>query len=272
MVRVGALKVLAEYGLHDARPGWSVTRTATEGHLPAHQPHDSRSVRLFRRAGKVARHGGHPAVRTAELSDRQVRMVEQVFEDEIASVLAPLAVPAPDKFPPLANQVLVVGVRLKTAAGSRYVVIPFGGSTHRFLTLYSEGGYAYLLLEDAVSMFLDRMFPHEEVLECVPFRLTCHADAGVRQDLAGDLLSLLSPDAKQDRRKRLRATGNRRACQSGIPAVHPAGGDTSRTRTASSRIPGPLDLAAFAQLHDLLGFRKTQVRCLAAATLARSST
>ena len=39
----------------------------------------------------------------AELSDRQVRMVEQVFEKEITSVLAPLAVPTPDKLPSLAE-------------------------------------------------------------------------------------------------------------------------------------------------------------------------
>ena len=68
------------------------------------------------------------------------------------------------------------------------VIIPFGPATHRFLTLYSEGGYAYLLLEDAVAMFVDRLFPNEEVLECIPFRLTRHADAAVRRDLAGDLL------------------------------------------------------------------------------------
>ena len=75
---------------------------------------------------------------------------------------------------------IVVGVRLKTPTGSRVVVIPFGASVRiRFLTLYSEGGYAYLLLEDAVTMFVERLFPSEEVLECVPFRLTRDADAEV---------------------------------------------------------------------------------------------
>ena len=104
-------------------------------------------------------------------------MVEQVFENEISSVLSPLAVPTPDRFPALgqpgAGRRRAAAGRPREAATS---CIPFGPATHRFLTLYSEGGYAYLLLEDAVSMFLDRMFPHEEVLECVPFRLTRHAD------------------------------------------------------------------------------------------------
>jgi polyphosphate kinase len=192
--------------------------------------------------------------RPEAMSDRQVRMVQQVFETEISSVLSPLAVATPEQFPPLANQTLIVGIRLKRAAGHRVVIIPFGPATHRFLTLYSEGGYAYLLLEDAVAMFVDRLFPGEDVLECLPFRLTRHADAGVRQDLAGDLLRHL-PQAVDDTPASdcVRLEIDQRASaelRDFILASSPT------PTPCVFEVSGPIDLAAFAQLHGLLGFEK----------------
>ncbi|MBM4088332.1 MAG: polyphosphate kinase 1 [Planctomycetes bacterium] len=192
--------------------------------------------------------------RPEELSDRQVRMAEQIFDTEIASILAPLAVTSPDQFPPLANQSLVIGVRLRTPGGSRYVVIPFGSSTPRLLTMYAEGGHAFLLLEDAVAMFVDRMFPNEEVLECLPFRITRHAEREVREDRAGDLIALL-PDAAQDvpTNDCIRLEVDDRATQAFIDFIL-AGSHV--TTMCVFLIPGPIDLAGFAPLYNLPGFEK----------------
>ena len=46
-----------------------------------------------------------------------------------------------------------------------------------------------MLLEDAVRILVDRFFPGEKVVECVPFRITRNADIGMREDLASDLLA-----------------------------------------------------------------------------------
>ena len=76
----------------------------------------------------------------------------------------------------------------RTGSDFRFAVIPFGLSTHRILTLQSAGGYAYTLMEELVAKFVDRFFQGEEVLECVPFRITRNADIAVRDDTASDLL------------------------------------------------------------------------------------
>lgn len=254
MVRVGALKVLAAHGC-------DVPDLA--GMLPGEQ-----LQAICRRTRRMSRDqyacfadleqrlaaAGIQRLVPSELSDRQVRMVEQIFEGEISSVLAPQVVPSVDKMPPLVNQVMVVAVRLKAHAGSRYVVIPFGNVPHRFLTLYSEGGYAYLLLEDALSMFIDRLFPSEEVRECVPFRLTRHADREVRQDLAGDLLAKLPDDVgvswQQDC---VRMEIDERASDELLVFLQAA---AHINDDGVFRCKGPVDLAAFGQLHNLLGFEK----------------
>lgn len=254
MVRVGALITLADHGRHEPD---------LAGMSPAEQVESicQRTQRMFADLyqcldgleSELALHGIQ-RFSAAELSDRQVRMMQQIFENEILAVLAPLAVPGPDDFPALTNQALVVGVRLKTPSGSRFVVIPFGASTHRFLTLYSEGGYAYLLLEDAVSMFLDRIFPYEEVLECIPFRLTRHAEEEVRNDLAGDLLRQLPPGATPCwDRACVRLEIDERASEEFLAFLRQA---AQVSEECVFRVAGPIDLAAFSQLHSLPGFEK----------------
>jgi polyphosphate kinase len=52
----------------------------------------------------------------------------------------------------------------------------------------TESGYAYALLEDLVSHFVDEFFPGREVIQCKPFRITRNADIELREDGAGDLL------------------------------------------------------------------------------------
>ncbi len=254
MVRVGALTLLAEQDrqepdLAGLTPAAQLTAISQRTRLMTVDQYT-----CFNELEKLLAVAGIQRYAPNELSERQVRMVEQVFENEICSVLTPLAAPTPDLFPPLANQVLVVGARLKTADGHRFVIVPFGGSTHRFLTLYSEGGYAYLLLEDAVSMFLERWFPHEEVLECVPFRLTRHADAAVRQDLAGDLLGRLPAEQQViGVNDYVRLEIDKRASEEFLRFIQQASHVTDYNVYLAS---GPLDLAAFSQLHDLPGFEK----------------
>nr|WP_236696646.1 polyphosphate kinase 1 [Rhodopirellula islandica] len=52
----------------------------------------------------------------------------------------------------------------------------------------TESGYAYALLEDLVSHFVNEFFPGREVIQCKPFRITRNADIELREDGAGDLL------------------------------------------------------------------------------------
>ncbi len=254
MVRVAALKLLADHACEAVDIAGLTPVQQLDAILRRTQTMCADQYACFEQLEQALAGAGIQRCRPDTLSDRQIRMVQQVFTTEISSVLSPLAVDAAGQFPPLINQTLTMGIRLATAAGSRVVVIPFGPATHRFITLHSEGGYAYLLLEDAVAMFVERLFPNEEVLECVPFRLTRHTDASVRRDLAGDLLQHL-PGSAEDvpANDCIRLEIDRRAS------------DELRTFILASsptptrylfELPGPLDLAAFAQLHDLLGFEK----------------
>jgi polyphosphate kinase len=134
----------------------------------------------------------------------------------------------------------------------RFAVIPFGPATSRIVTLPSDGGYSYMLLEDAVAMSIERFFAGETIVDCVPFRITRNADIGTRDDTASDLLAEME-ELLQARKEsdciRLEVADT----------VTPAGLDFLQTALQLDdagvyRAQGPLDLAAFMRLAGLQGF------------------
>ena len=140
----------------------------------------------------------------------------------------------------------------ESIGGSRFAIIPFGRSATRFLTLHADRGYAFMLLEDAVKLMVDRFFPGEPILECVPFRIARNADVGMRDDLAADLLAGMQEmltARKQGDCVRLEIAADASAATLAFLRESLQVGE----RDIFS-IPGPLDLSALMSLAELKGF------------------
>ena len=192
---------------------------------------------------------------TGELNDRQRSAVEQIFQNELSAVLTPMAVSQHDEFPLLVNQALHVCARLAPAEGDdrpRFAIIPVGRATSRFLTLPADGGYAYMLIEDVVGMFIDRFFPGEEVRECAAFRITRNADMAVREDLAADLLAGMAEVL--DARKQSGCVRLEIAAAASATMLSFLRRSLKLKKDHLFSAPGPLDLSALMQLAGLTGF------------------
>lgn len=264
MVRVGGLQILANEGQRKKDPsGMTASQQLTAV--------AERSQRMTLEQYEIYLNEIEPQLSEAgirrltqeTLTERQYKILEQIFEAEIYSLLTPMAVEAPlaieesQEFPLLRNRKMNICVRLESEnedeeSKTRFVLIPFGPASKRFLTLPSDGGYEFILLEDAVRIFADRFFPGEKIVECVPFRITRNADLAARDDLATDLLSEIQ-DLIEARKfsdcVRLEISANstsgtfkflRNALQVRSNCIH--------------AIPGPLDLADFMRLTQLPGF------------------
>ena len=170
---------------------------------------------------------------------------------------SPVFFPSADtpSFPPLINQSLSLCVRLAPSAGStvpRFAIVPFGRNRKRFLTLPSESGFSFILLEDVVGLFLARLFPGETIEECVPFRITRNADLELREDLAFDLLREMQEIVNA---RRQGACVRLEVAESGSRIVREF--LQSAVEVADEwvfAVPGPLDLGAFFRLTDSQGF------------------
>jgi polyphosphate kinase len=256
MVRVGGLKLVE----HQENP------PADPAGLSVREQLDAIAARVHRMTGDQYRcfleelepqlaQAGMRRLAATELNDRQKQVVDQFFGDEVASVLTPMAIDESLDFPLLPHQLLHVAVRLAPRDGetqSRFAIIPVGRSLGRFVTLPSDRGYCYILLEDIVAAEAEQFFPGEGVVHCAPFRITRNADIAVRDDLVHNLLQEIE-EVLDDRK-----LGN-------CVRLEVAAGADAETVAFLRRalnvdedeiyaLPGPLDLAGFMRLSDLQGF------------------
>lgn len=202
MVRVGGLQILAAQRIQQPDPSGltpdqQLDAISKRVHLMVKEQYDcyNKHLETALEESKIRR------VKPADLNSEQHRYVESVFQNDIFPLLSPIAVTPPLNFPLLANKVLHIAVRLDSIQKqSLFAIIPLGRHLSRFITLPSDSGYQFMMIEDIINMFVRAFFPGEVVAECIPIRITRNADLDIREDLAFDLLAEM--EAILDARKR----------------------------------------------------------------------
>ncbi len=197
-------------------------------------------------------------VSMSRLDAEQLKYVERIFEELIYPVVTPVAVDPDKPFPVLQALALHLAVVLPpsegggTSSAPRMAIVTVPGNLARFLTVPCRDGHEYVLLEDVLESFMDRLFPGETIDEVATFRVTRNADMQVREDEAPDLLSGME-DILEERRTsacvRLEiakgASSGLVDCLKKVLEVNDA---------FLFRIPGPLDLSAYMGLATMTGF------------------
>lgn len=255
MVRVGGLQTLYARGSKTKDPaGMTPNQQLAAISDRAHELTRDQYLCYLEQIEPALAEASIQRLRMDDLSAQQTQFVQQVFNDEIMSLVAPLAVESSDSFPTLTGNTISMCVRLERPAENedgtetRYVVLPFGKIPIRFVTLPSEGTYSFVLLEELVEKFIAEFFPKETVLECVAFRATRNADMAIREDLAGDLLremkQLLVARRESDFvRLEIAADASKELTEFLKDCLGVARRDVYQ-------IPGPLDLTHFFQVAD----------------------
>ena len=202
------------------------------------------------------RNAGMRRLRRDELTAPLYEHLQNMFEHEIYPVLSPISVESGVDLPLLPGLGINLLVRLKGAETeskkNRFAIVSIPRKLGRFITLPIEEGHNYMLVEDVVGEFVQRLFPGEPIAEWIPFRITRNADMGVREDLASDLLQ----EMKDVLSKRKQSDCVRLEVSK----------DITRTALAFLQsafqvrddfvfvIPGPLDLSSFFGVARMTGF------------------
>lgn len=202
------------------------------------------------------------AQRAREVADRW-------FQNEVLAVLSPQTLYHDLPFPMLQGLQLHLCVRLEklpepSVAGSapstqadgpgwQFSVIPLGRVINRMITLPTEKGYGFVLLEDLVKAHIDEFFPGRKVIECTTFRITRNADVQLREDAAPDLMIGMEEVLESRRQSRcVRLELSSDASDETIAYLTETLGVTSQDLF---RVDGPLDLTYLFQLVGIEGFR-----------------
>ncbi len=209
MVRIGSLHILI--GSKHERPdvtgllpqkllemaGERVRRLMQQQHV------------CFDQLRELLQHQGITQLEMEQLSRKQLDYLRDWFEQQVVSILSPIAIDDPKQFPFLSDLELAFCVQLawdpaKMIGGdwkatvedrpeaelpaSRFAILPLGAKLDRFVTVPGETGYNYVLLESIIRRFCGDFFPQQKILDCVLFRVTRNADMRVDEDGAFDLL------------------------------------------------------------------------------------
>jgi len=191
-----------------------VTTPTSDGRTPAQQLVEIRQraetlladqQRVWRELRELLREAGIQVCETASLSADDVVWLDAWFMERVFPVLTPLAVDPAHPFPFIPNMGLVMVLRLlreEDGHGMR-ALIPLPSQVERFIRLPGDGDkpadIRFVMLEDLVGLFLDRLFPGFRVLGQGMFRLIRDTDVEFEEE-AEDLVRSYETALKRRRR------------------------------------------------------------------------
>lgn len=141
-----------------------------------------------------------------DLTEADRQWLEEWFMDRVFPVLTPLAVDPAHPFPFIANLALCLVFKLvrEEDGGTMRALLPLPPQVERFIRLPSRrgaGAMRFVLLEDVILLFLDRLFPGFIMAESGLFRLIRDTDVEFEEE-AEDLVRSYESALKRRRRGR----------------------------------------------------------------------
>ena len=134
------------------------------------------------------------------LTREQMLFLEDYFTRDVYPVLTPMAVDASHHFPLLLSKSLNLAVLLAGKNGKKadFATVQVPSVLPRVVFLPGCGQEKiFLLLEQVITMYIDRLFPGRQVLACNPYRITRNADLTYDEEDAADLLQEIKKSLKK---------------------------------------------------------------------------
>lgn len=256
MVRVGGLQLQQAQGFEKADPSGA---TASE-----------QLSMIFERVNAIVRDQyecflkaveptlaaeGLERISARNASVRHRESIVRFFHEEIYPIVSPMDIDPESPFPILANLGLSLCVRMASGDSEnphRFAFIPLGKALSRFITLPSDRGYNYALLEDVTSEMVEQYYPGKRVEECVAFRVTRNADVSVREDSAADLM--MGMEEVLHSRRMAGFVRLEIADSVSEPTLQFLQDKLGLQPRDVFKIPGPIDLSSMMYLTDMEGF------------------
>ncbi|MBH0228613.1 RNA degradosome polyphosphate kinase [Halobacillus yeomjeoni] len=137
-----------------------------------------------------------------DLTEEQITYLEQYFDEHIFPVLTPMAIDAYRPFPMLLNKSINLAVVIKDALDltdqvKKTAIVQVPGVLDRFIPLNQDNTYEYVLLEDVISYFIQKLFKGYSVHSITEFRITRNADMTIHEEGARDLLKEIEKELKK---------------------------------------------------------------------------
>ncbi|HEX4172133.1 MAG TPA: RNA degradosome polyphosphate kinase, partial [Acetobacteraceae bacterium] len=189
-----------------------VTAVSPDGRTPAQQLAEIKvraealladQQRVWRELRELLRQAGIEVCEPSGLTANDIRWLDAWFMERVFPVLTPLAIDPAHPFPFIPNMGLVMALLLlreEDGAGMR-ALLPLPSQVDRFIRLPGAKGepIRFVILDDLVTMFLDRLFPGFRITGHGIFRLIRDTDVEFEEE-AEDLVRSYETALKRRRR------------------------------------------------------------------------
>jgi polyphosphate kinase len=120
-----------------------------------------------------------------DMSDEDFEFLKLYFEKEIMPLISPQIIDKRQPFPFLKNKEIYVGVHLSSKSNNvRLGIIAASGHFNRLVYLPSASDeIRFVLVEDLIWLFAEKVFHHHQILEKMIFRITRNADIDVEDEM-----------------------------------------------------------------------------------------
>lgn len=139
-----------------------------------------------------------------QLSNEQIDYLTNYFDNEVHPVLTPMALDAYRPFPMVLNRSLNLAVLLdkfdqeKHDKQDRMAFVQVPSVLERVIIIPAEeGNHEYVLLENVIEFFADRLFSGYNIKATSLFRITRNADLTIHEEGARDLLTEIEKELKK---------------------------------------------------------------------------
>src|SRR5215472_2455748 len=160
-----------------------VTALSPDGRTPAQQLAEikvraesllAEQQRVWRELRSLLREAGIEVCEPEELSDNDVKWLAAWFMERVFPVLTPLAIDPAHPFPFIPNMGLVMALLLLREEDGQTMraLLPLPTQVDRFVRLPGQAGapIRFVMLDELVGLFLDRLFPGFQVTGRGTFR------------------------------------------------------------------------------------------------------
>lgn len=121
------------------------------------------------------------------LTEEEYHFLRRYFEDEILPLVSPQIIDKHHPFPFLKNKEIYIGVHIENRGSKgdsvKVGIIPASGMFKRVVFVRSESEVKFVLAEDLICFFADRIFRNCKILDKTIFRITRNADVAVEEGL-----------------------------------------------------------------------------------------
>lgn len=144
---------------------------------------------------------GIERVQPQGLNERQMEYIRSLYQRELLPLLTPIAIHAGKPVPILANLAIYMAVRLSAPGiqDPQTAVVEIPKNVSRMISLPSEKGYQFILLEDVVALFAKELFAGYEIAEEGFFRITRAAELSIDEEKDEDFAKVMA-EAIRERR------------------------------------------------------------------------